>query len=213
MKNVPLATVERVAKYLRCLNRLSEKGIKVVSSKELAEHTRTSPEQVRKDLSYFGRFGKTGTGYDTQKLSRKLEKILKVQRKWNVCIIGAGSLGSALARYQGFKDTGYNVVALFDSDPEKIGEKMGQAEVYDIANFKDVVKKKDIKMAILAVPKESIEEIEELLSKANNIRGILNFVPVTIKLKTRRKVAIIDVDLAQKLYILSYLIKRGREMT
>ncbi len=212
MKNVPIATIERVAKYLRCLKRLSEKGVRVVSSKELAEHTRTSPEQVRKDLSYFGKFGTTGIGYDTQKLAKKLERILKAQRKWNVCIIGSGSLGSALARYPGFKVSGYNIVAAFDKDPAKIGKKIGQVEVYDIKNFKEVAEKKEIQMAIVAVPKESAEEIEDILSKANSIRGVLNFTPVTIKLKTRRRVAIIDVDLAQKLYILSYLIKRGREM-
>ncbi len=211
MKNIPFATIERVAKYLRCLKRLDEKKVKVISSKELAEHTKTTPEQVRKDFSYFGRFGKTGTGYDVKKLARKLESILKTQKKWNVAIIGAGALGSALARYPGFKESGYDIKVLFDNDPEKIGKKISGVEVVDIKKFGDTVKKKNIQIAIAAVPKESVNELEEAIAKSS-IRGVINFVPVTLNFKTRRKIFIIDVDLAQKLYIMTYLIKRGKGM-
>jgi redox-sensing transcriptional repressor len=206
MKNIPIASVERVAKYIRCLNHLQKKGEEIVSSKKLAEYTKVTPEQVRKDLSYFGKFGKTGTGYNIKKLARRLSNILKGRKTWNVCIIGAGALGTALARYQGFKNAGYNIVALFDNDPEKIGKKIGNAEIFYIKKFNSIIKKKDIKLAIIAVPSESIEEVETYIAKSQ-IKGVLNFVPVTLNFNTKRKIATIDVDLAQKLYILSYLTK------
>ena len=211
MNSIPFATIERIAKYLRCMKRLEEMNIKVVSSKELAEHTKTTPEQVRKDLSYFGKFGKTGMGYDVKKLAKKLESILKAQKKWNVCIVGAGALGSALARYPGFKEAGYHIVAMFDNDPEKIGKKINGTEVFDVKRFEEITTKKDVQIAITAVPKESAEEVEEMIAKSK-IKGVMNFVPVTLQCKTRRRISVIDVDLAQKLYIMTYLIKRGKGM-
>ncbi len=211
MKSIPFATIERVAKYLRCLKRLMEMKVKIISSKDLAEHTHTTPEQVRKDLSYFGRFGKTGTGYDVKKLAKKLEVLLKVQRKWNVCIIGAGALGNALARYPGFKVSGYDIVALFDNEPEKIGKKVSNIEIFDVVKFNEITEKKDIQIVIIAVPKSSISEVEQVILKSK-VRGVMNFVSVTLNLKARRRIAVIDVDLAQKLYIMTYLIKRGKGM-
>ncbi len=209
MKNVPIATVERIAKYLRCLKYLKCKNVKIISSKDLAEYTKVTPEQVRKDLSYFGKFGKTGTGYDVNKLARKLEKILKSKTKWNVCIIGAGSLGSALVNYPRFKESGFDIVALFDNDPEKIGNEINHIKVYDVKEFSLITKQKKIEIAVVAVPDTARDDIENVLSKSK-IRGVLNFTPVTLSIKTRRRISIIDVDLSQKLYILSYLIIKGK---
>ena len=209
-KNVPIATVERVAKYLRCLKYLRYKGTKVISSKDLAELTKVTPEQVRKDLSYFGKFGKTGTGYDVNKLVKKLEKILKGKAKWNVCIIGAGSLGSALVNYPRFKESNFNIVALFDNNPEKIGKEINHIKVYDIAEFSRITEQKKIEIAVIAVPESARNDIENILSKNRIIRGVLNFTPITLNIKTRRKISIIDVDLSQKLYILTYLITKRK---
>lgn len=208
--NIPFATIERTAKYLRCLRHLKDAGVKKVSSKELAEHTKTTPEQVRKDLSYFGRFGKTGTGYDISVLIKRLDKLLKVKKAWNLCIIGAGSLGSALAKYEGFKEIGYNIVAIFENDPSKIGKKIGNIEIFDIKDFLKITEELDIEIAILTIPQSSFQEVGATLS-TSKIKGILNFIPQTIKLKTKRKIAILDIDLAQKMYILSYLIKNKKE--
>lgn len=207
---IPFATIERISTYLRCLKRLKEKGIKKVSSKELSGFTKTTPEQIRKDLSYFGRFGKTGAGYDVSHLTKKLERILKHKKIWNVCIIGAGSLGSALAKYNAFKTEGYDIVALFDKDPQKIGNNIGGKEIYSIESFPEIAEKIGIEIAILTVPQEAIEEIEPIISKSK-IRGIINFVPQLLNIKTRRKITTLDVDLAQKMYILSYLIKNKKE--
>jgi redox-sensing transcriptional repressor len=202
---IPYVTIERIATYLRCVKNLQARGVNVISSSELAKNTRATPEQVRKDLSYFGKFGKTGSGYNVNKLSKKLEKILRKRKEWNVCIIGAGSLGSALARYPGFKESGYNIIALFDNSPAKIGQHIGSAEVFDIKNFKEITEKMRIEIAMLAVPRSSYEDTEGILL-SSKIKGIINFIPHTLKLKTRRKISIVNVDLAQKLYILSYLI-------
>ncbi len=207
---IPFATIERLATYLRCLRHLKDEKIKIISSADLATNTKTSPEQVRKDLSYFGRFGKVGTGYYVGKLAKKIEKILKKRKKWNVCIVGAGSLGSALARYGGFKDSGYNVVALFDNNPEKIGTKIGDAEIYDVKLLPEIVNEKKIDILALTVPKHALPGLKELL-ESSKVKGILNFVPLSLHLKTRRKAAVLDVDLAQKMYILSYLISNKEE--
>jgi len=208
--NIPYPTIERLALYVRCLRHLKENGVEKISSQELAEHTRTTPEQVRKDLSYFGKFGKTGEGYEVQKLLKKLEKILKTKKKWNVAIIGAGALGTALSRYQGFKDVGYEVVALFDIDPQKINKKINNIPVYHVDKFNEIIDKENIEIAIVTVPLEAVNDVLEVLSKSK-IKGVLNFTPMTLNLKTRRKVVILDVDLTQKLYIISYLIKNKWE--
>ena len=163
-----------------------------------------------KDLSYFGKFGKTGSRYDVNNLIKKLERILKKKKEWNICIIGAGSLGEALARYPGFKESGYDISALFDNNSSKIGKMIESVKIFDIKNFKEITKNKKIEIAILAVPRSSHEDVEETL-KSSKIKGALNFIPYTLRLKTRRKIPIVNIDLAQKLYILSYLIKNKWE--
>jgi redox-sensing transcriptional repressor len=141
---------------------------------------------------------------------KKLEKILRTKRKWNVAIIGAGSLGTALSKYRGFKEVGYDVKAMFDIDPEKINKKINGIPVYHIEKFSEITEKEDIEIAIVAVPVEAVSDVEEVIVKSK-IKGILNFVPVTLNLKTRRRIVVLDVDLTQKLYIISYLIKNKWE--
>jgi len=207
--DIPFATIERITKYLRCLKRIKNKKIKLVSSQTLAEHTKVTAEQVRKDLAYFGKFGRTGAGYDIEKLAKKLEKILNPKPSWNVCIIGAGALGHALTNYPDFKKAGFNVITLFDSNPQKIGDKIGTAKIYDVKKFSTITEKKEIEIAIIATPENAKEEIEQILAKSK-IKGIINFTPVTLNIKSRRKIPIIDVDLSQKMYILSFLITKEK---
>ncbi len=204
--DVPYPTIERLALYVRCLRHLKENGVKTISSKEFASFTHTTPEQVRKDFSYFGKFGKTGEGYDVNRLLKKIDKILKVKRKWSIAIIGAGALGSALCRYPGFKEVGYEVKALFDIDPEKVGKKISNIPIYHIDDFNEIVNKENIEIAIVAVPMEAVEKVSKVLA-TSKIKGILNFAPITLNIKTRKRTVIQDVDLTQKLYIISYIIK------
>jgi redox-sensing transcriptional repressor len=207
---IPFATVERLSTYLRCLKYLEEGSIETISSKGLAFNTKTTPEQVRKDLSYFGRFGKVGTGYNVSKLKKSIEKILRNKKSWNMCIVGAGSLGSALARYGGFVHSGYNLVALFDNNPSKIGKQVGGVEIYHINTISNVIKEKNIEIMVLTVPESALSELEDSIIKSK-IKGILNFVPRSLNLRTRRVISVLDVDLSQKLYILSYLITNKKE--
>ncbi|MGB9694530.1 MAG: redox-sensing transcriptional repressor Rex [Caldisericaceae bacterium] len=208
--DIPFATIERLATYLRCLKHLESRGIETISSKDMAVNTKTTPEQVRKDLSYFGRFGKVGTGYNVARLKRSIERILRNKKSWNMCIVGAGSLGSALARYAGFAESGYNLVAMFDRDPDKIGKKMNGVEIYDVNLLQDVVKEKNVEIMLLTIPNSELQNVEDIIIKSK-IKGILNFVPHSLNLKTRRKISVLDVDLAQKLYILSYLMTNKEE--
>ena len=208
--DIPYATIERLALYARCLRHLKENGIKNVSSYMISAEVRTTPEQVRKDLSYFGKFGKTGEGYNVDKLLKKIEKILKPKRKVNIAIVGVGALGTALARFKGFKEVGYEVKALFDVDPKKIGKQIDGVTVSHIDKFREIVEKEKIEIVILSVPKEVIKDIEDLIVRSK-VKGVLNFVPITLQLKTRRKIVVLDVDLTQKLYIISYLIKNKWE--
>ncbi|MBP8612779.1 MAG: redox-sensing transcriptional repressor Rex [Candidatus Atribacteria bacterium] len=208
--DIPYATIERLALYARCLRHLKENGVKNVSSYIISAEVRTTPEQVRKDLSYFGKFGKTGEGYNVDKLLKKIEKILKPKRKVNIAIIGVGALGTALARFKGFKEVGYEVKALFDIDPKKIGKHIDGVAVSHIDKFREIVDKEKIEIVILSVPKEVIKDIEDIIVKSK-VKGVLNFVPITLQLKTRRKIFVLDVDLTQKLYIISYLIKNKWE--
>ncbi len=161
-------------------------------------------------MSYFGKFGKTGSEYDVNNLIKKLERILRTKKERKVCIIGAGSLGSALVRYPGFKESGYNIVALFDNDPFKIGKSRSSAKILDIKNFKEIIENMKIELAILTMPQSAYKDIKGLLENSK-IKGIINFIPHTLRLKTRRKIPIVNIDLAQKLYILSYLIKNKWE--
>lgn len=208
--DIPYATIERLALYARCLRHLKENGVKNVSSYIISAEVKTTPEQVRKDLSYFGKFGKTGEGYSVDKLLKKIEKILKPKRKVNIAIIGVGALGTALARFKGFKEVGYEVKALFDIDPKKIGKQIDGVAVSHIDKFREIVDKEKIEIVILSVPKEVIKDIEDIIVKSK-VKGVLNFVPITLQLKTRRKIFVLDVDLTQKLYIISYLIKNKWE--
>lgn len=208
--DIPYATIERLALYARCLRHLKENGVKNVSSYIISAEVKTTPEQVRKDLSYFGKFGKTGEGYNVDKLLKKIEKILKPKRKVNIAIIGVGALGTALARFKGFKEVGYEVKALFDIDPKKIGKHIDGVAVSHIDKFREIVDKEKIEIVILSVPKEVIKDIEDIIVKSK-VKGVLNFVPITLQLKTRRKIFVLDVDLTQKLYIISYLIKNKWE--
>ena len=151
--DIPYATIERLALYARCLRHLKENGVKNVSSYMISAEVRTTPEQVRKDLSYFGKFGKTGEGYNVDSLLKKIEKILKPKRKVNIAIVGVGALGTALARFKGFKEVGYEVKALFDVDPKKIGKQIDGVTVSHIDKFREIVDKEKIEIVILSVPK------------------------------------------------------------
>jgi redox-sensing transcriptional repressor len=188
---IPDIIIGRLPVYLRALQRMSEKGIRTTSSQELGEHVGISAAQIRKDISQFGEFGKQGTGYSISFLLDKLREILKVDRVWDVALIGAGDIGHALARYQGFVDRGFRIVLVFDNDPSKVGQKAGNFMVEDISKMTDMIRDCGVKVAMITVPAISAQEVSDKLIKAG-VKAILNYAPISLNVPDEVHVQYID---------------------
>ena len=188
---IPDIIIGRLPVYLRALQQLSEKGILTTSSQELGEIIGISAAQIRKDISQFGEFGKQGTGYSIPFLIERLRDILKVNRVWEVVIVGIGDIGHALARYNGFANRGFHINMLFDNDPQKIGQMVGEYEIFDTATLPEKIKLNRIKIAMLAAPAFSAQEITDLLVKAG-IKAILNYAPISLNVPSSVRVQYID---------------------
>lgn len=178
-KPIPDIVVGRLPLYLRSLQRMIKEGNLVTSSQELGERLGISAAQIRKDLSQFGEFGKQGTGYDVEYLHDQLKIILKVNRVWDMAVIGAGDIGSAVASYQGFADRGFRVAMIFDNDPVKIGAQVGDFIVKDKATMVEVVQAAGIIVAMIAVPASQAQHVADNLVKAG-VKAILNYAPVSL---------------------------------
>ena len=190
-EKIPDIIIGRLPVYLRALQRLAEKDIHTTSSQELGEIVGISAAQIRKDISQFGEFGKQGTGYAIPFLIEKLQDILKVDRVWEVVIVGMGDIGHALAHYQGFANRGFHVKMVFDNDPKKIGQKIGEFEVFDTALIPEKIKQHKIKLAMITVPASSAQDVAEQLVKAG-VKAILNYAPISLNVPEGVKVQYID---------------------
>ncbi len=188
---IPDIVIGRLPIYLRALTYMAEEGKEITSSQELGERLGISSAQIRKDLSHFGEFGKQGTGYEVAYLRDQLKRILKVERTWPVALVGYGDLGHALAHYGGFAAKGFEIVVLFDNDPNKIGQKVAGKEVVDIAKLPQVVREKNIKVAIIAVPSSAAQRVADALVEAG-IKAILNYAPIHIAVPPDVRVQYID---------------------
>lgn len=178
-QSTPDIVVGRLPLYLRALDHMAQEGRKVTSSQELGERLGISAAQIRKDLSQFGEFGKQGTGYDIEFLVDQLRHILKVDRVWDVVVVGAGDIGDALARYQGFSDRGFRVAMVFDNDPSKVGTQVGPFTVQNSSQMIEKVKAAEIRVAMLAVPAAQAQAVTDELVKAG-VRAILNYAPINL---------------------------------
>ena len=165
----------------------------------------TTAAQVRKDLSLFGSFGKRGLGYEVAELAAQLKKILGLDRRWRVALVGVGRIGSALVEYGGFGERGYDVVAIFDSAASKVGESWGGLRVRDISDFESVAKDESVEIVILAIPVEAVPSVMEHVEAAG-VRGILNFAPT--KLKVLEGVVVKDVNMVMELEALSFTLSQ-----
>ena len=188
---IPDIIIGRLPVYLRALQRLADKGIQTTSSQEVGEIVGISAAQIRKDISQFGEFGKQGTGYSIPFLIERLRGILRVDRVWDVIIVGMGDMGHALARYNGFADRGFRVKMVFDNDPSKVGQKVGEHEILDIAGLVEKVKQNKVKIAMLTVPATAAQEVTDQLVKAG-IKSILNYAPISLNVPSGVKVQYID---------------------
>ncbi len=196
-------TTNRMSIYLRCLNALAAENVKTVSSDGLAKRFHLNSAQIRKDLAYFGEFGVRGVGYYVDDLREHLTKILGLNTEHCVAIIGAGRLGTALADYYGLTQTNFSVIAMFDADKEKIGQKVGDVEIFDIKDFARIAKRDKIDVAVIAVPAAVAQSVLELITKAG-IKAVMNFAPTPLKVEGDVKVK--TVDLTISLESLSYFL-------
>jgi redox-sensing transcriptional repressor len=200
-------TTNRLSVYLRCLNLLAAAGIKTISSQALADQFNLNSAQIRKDLAYFGEFGVRGVGYFVQELRDHITKILGLDSAHRVGIVGGGNLGTALANYNGFTQSNFTVVALFDSDNDKIGTRVGNAQilVHDVKKIARVVRDEGIDVAVIAVPARVAQRVLNQVMAAG-IKAVLNFAPV--RLHARLGVKVKTVDLTISLEALSYFLAR-----
>jgi redox-sensing transcriptional repressor len=200
-------TAGRLSVYLRCLNALDAQGAKTVSSKTLAEQFQLNAAQIRKDLAYFGEFGVRGVGYYVKELKRHLRQILGLDRTVRVAIIGAGNLGLALADYPGFRQEGFAIVALFDTEKSKIGHRSkAGVRIFDVADLRKMVKKESIDIVVLAVPGAVAQAVAAHVVAAG-VRAILNFSPGSPKVPPQVKLK--NMDLTVSLESLSFFLARG----
>lgn len=198
---LPEATVKRLPLYLRALLDARNEGAVTMSSDELAARVGANAAQVRKDLSYLGSYGTRGIGYEIELLHQHINRQLGLNREYNVALVGAGNLGQALGHYRGFGERGFHVVAAFDSDPEKVGQRLGSAEIYPLSDLARVVKEKQITMALIATPASVAQDIAERLVEAG-VTSVLNFAPTVLNVDPN--VCVRKVDLAVELQILGY---------
>ncbi len=198
---ISVAVIKRLPKYYRYLELIGDKGIIRVSSQELSKITGLTASQIRQDLNHFGAFGQQGYGYNVEELKIELEKIMGVDKPYNVVIIGFGNIGSALLNYSGFKKKGFKVVGIFDNSPEIIGNKANDVVIKDVSELEEVVTREKVDIAILAIPSIPAQEITDKLF-ACGIKGIWNFAPIDLKLP--RNVVLENVHLDGSLLTLTY---------
>ncbi|HBU68922.1 MAG TPA: redox-sensing transcriptional repressor Rex [Elusimicrobia bacterium] len=200
---IPSIVVPRLSRYYRILFELDSSPL--ISSKVLSEHTGFTAAQIRRDLAYFGQFGSPGRGYNVEELKKTIKNILGLDRAWNVCVIGTGNLGMALLGYNGFKDQGFEVVAAFDSDPEKIGKTVNGIKILSISEMAKVVREKNIQIGLLTVPGRVAQQAAENAVNSG-IKSIMNFAPVHLKLPENVKVR--HIDMTVEIERLSFMISR-----
>ena len=207
MKRIAESSVQRLSLYLRFLEDFEAKGLGTISSDELAKCGGTTSAQVRKDLSLFGSFGKRGLGYSVPELATRLREILGLDRNWRVIIVGAGKVGTALAQYRGFRQRGFNVVAVYDHSPDKVGQELDECcVVRDIARLEDDAATEQPDIAVLAVPGPEAQPVVDRLVRVG-IKAILNFAPV--QLQTPDHVSVRAVNMAMELEALSFALTNG----
>ena len=176
LTDVPEVVIERLPQYLRALAHLEASGIDVISSQQLGELLQVTPAQIRKDLSYFGRFGKQGRGYGISHLLERLRSILGLDRTWNVAVVGIGRLGRSIISYPGFEPEGFRVVCAFDADKSLVGQMAAGLEIHDIADFKEIAERERVQIAIVAVPAAVAQDVIDHLVAAG-IKAVLNYAP------------------------------------
>ena len=181
MPKISYATVRRLSRYFRSLDLAERRHITTLSSDELAKQNHLTAAQVRKDLSFFGAFGRRGLGYNVTDLKRNIGRILGLDKSWNVAVIGAGNIGRALINFDQFRSQGFIIKTVLDNDPSKVGMVIAELEVKDLKNLREEIKINVIDIAILCVPANAAQKVVDMLTASEiGVKAILNFAPVSL---------------------------------
>jgi redox-sensing transcriptional repressor len=203
VKRIADSTVRRLSAYLRFLEDFEGRGLSTISSDELAKRGGTTSAQVRKDLSFFGSFGKRGLGYSVPELAGRLREILGLGKEWRVVIIGAGKIGAALAQYRGFRQRGFTILGAYDSNPEKVGRTLDGISIRDIEQLEADLKRDRADIVVLTVPAEQAQSVLDRVVRAG-IKAVLNFAPT--QLQAPADVTVKTVNMAMELEGLSFAL-------
>lgn len=203
--DIPDIVIRRLPIYVRTLKGLTDDGKKSVSSEELANLIGVTAAQIRRDLSYFGKFGKQGKGYDIGYLSNAIDRILKLDRQWPMVLVGMGRLGHAIASYRGFSRSSFAIEGLFDEDPAKVGESVNDLVVQPISEVVETMREKGIRVGIIATPRVRAQEAADLLV-AGGAEAILNYAPVILRVPDN--VTVREIDPVSALQSMTYYIEQ-----
>lgn len=204
---IPPVVIDRLPLYARALSALEAAGREVVSSQELGTRLGVTPAQIRKDLSYFGRFGKQGRGYNVHKLLDELHRILGLDRQWRMALVGVGKLGRAILGYEGFAPQGFRIVEAFDVDPKRIGKEINNLTVKNAEDLERVLLKNPVDVGIVAVPADIAQEVIDALIRCG-VRAILNYAPIAAHVPRGIQIKRIEPVLA--LQSMTYYLKNAR---
>jgi len=207
MARISESTIRRLSHYYRVLEEVEAEGKRLISSRRLAEREGITSAQVRKDLSTFGSFGRRGLGYQVAHLRAEIRAILGLDRRWRVALVGAGNIGAALLAYRGFGRQGFDIVAVFDRDPNRVGTRVGDLVVHDVAELLRVAAEANFEIGVIATPLRAAQEVADALVAAG-VRGILNFAPR--KLFVPAHVALRTVDMTVEFESLSFALSQSR---
>lgn len=204
---VSITVIKRLPKYYRYLGDLLNKGINRISSQELSNLTGFTASQIRQDLNNFGGFGQQGYGYNVEELQKQLGKILGLDKEYKVVIVGAGNIGYAIAYYRGFRDSGFDTVAIFDDNPKRIGTKYKETEVKDVKDLEEYLKNNKVDIGVITTHKDMAQKTADMFV-AGGVKGIWNF--ATVDLVLPEDVILENVRLTESLFTLSYFLKDNK---
>lgn len=207
-RKISLLVIRRLPRYYRYLGELLRENITRISSKELSEKMNVTASQIRQDLNCFGGFGQQGYGYNVTALHSEIGAILGVNKLQNIIIVGAGNLGHALANHAGFAKRGFNLIGIFDSDKEKVGQKINDCEIYDMETLGDFLDKNEVRIAILTIPRLCTQEVADLVT-AHGVKGLWNF--SNMDLEVSDDVIVENVHLSDSLMTLSYQLSESEK--
>lgn len=205
---IPDVVIRRLPIYARLLDELTRQGFATISSNEFAMRIGVTAAQIRRDLSYFGRFGKQGKGYDIRSLANEIRRILNLTREWDVALVGFGYLGQAIARYRGFRESNFRIAAIFDGDPAKVGQIAGPEGIPVLADdsIVEVVRARGIRIGIIAAPATAAQQIADRLIEGD-VSAILNYAPVV--LQAPRRVCVRDIEPVSILQSMTYYLDKA----